>query len=405
MFKSNLFNDHTSISKEIENSLKNKSWDSILCELPYGTFIVGGFIRDIILGRTKEKPDIDLVVPMDPLIIAEQLLEKFTGKLVVLDKKRNIVRIIFEEIILDIAEQRGESLLNDLSYRDFTINSIAFSLDSSKIIDPFDGINDLKEGLIKTQAFKNLLDDPLRILRCFRFISELEFTVEKVLLEFIIVNKNKLKSVSGERIQYELKKIYNGQNSLSTILLINQIAIFDWIQSYQNISSNCLKSYSLLNFDFESNEHKALFYLIETLDQSSIKQFKFSKSDNHNSDLLRKWRNKLIFKSIDEFDEIERFDLHKDLENILPSFIIYLPSEFHSDWIKRWKNKEDSLFHPKSLISGDIIKEHIDIDEGPLLGKLMRHLSIEFAYKRLNNFDEAIYNAKQWFKQNAPKCD
>ena len=76
---------------------------------------------------------------------------------------------------------------------------------------------------------------------------------------------------------------------------------------------------------------------------------------------MRKWRNKLIFKSIDEFDEIERFDLHKELENILPSFIIYLPSELHSDWIKRWKNKEDSLFHPKNLISGDLIKEHLDI--------------------------------------------
>ena len=182
--------------------------------------------------------------------------------------------------------------------------------------------------------------------------------------------------------------------------------IFDWIQSYQYISSNFLQSYSLLNFDFfEFNEHKTLFYLIETLDQSSIKQFKFSKSDIQHSDILRKWRNKLIFKSIDNFDEIERFDLHKDLENILPSFITYLPSELHSDWIKRWKNKEDSLFHPKNLISGDLIKEHLDIDEGPLLGKLMRHLSIEFAYKRLNNFDEAIYNAKQWFKQNAPKCD
>ena len=80
--------------------------------------------------------------------------------------------------------------------------------------------------------------------------------------------------------------------------------------------------------------------------------------------------------------------------------------EFRRSWdIKPEPLNKDSLFHPKNLISGDLLKEQIDIDDGPLLGKLIRHLSIEFAYKRLNNFDEAIYNAKQWFKQNAPKCD
>ena len=58
-----------------------------------------------------------------------------------------------------------------------------------------------------------------------------------------------------------------------------------------------------------------------------------------------------------------------------------------------------------NLIKGDVIKNSLKVQDGPLLGKLIRYLSIELAYKRLENFDEAIYKAKKWIKQNAPKCD
>ena len=75
------------------------------------------------------------------------------------------------------------------------------------------------------------------------------------------------------------------------------------------------------------------------------------------------------------------------------------------DWITRWRDKEDKLFHPSNLINGDVIKKHLKIQDGPLLGKLINYLSRELAFNRLDNFDEAIYKAKQWIKQNAPKCD
>jgi len=58
-----------------------------------------------------------------------------------------------------------------------------------------------------------------------------------------------------------------------------------------------------------------------------------------------------------------------------------------------------------NLINGDEIKQNLKIDDGPILGELLEYLSRELAYKRLNNFDEAIFKAKQWIEQNAPKCD
>ena len=110
-------------------------------------------------------------------------------------------------------------------------------------------------------------------------------------------------------------------------------------------------------------------------------------------------------KTIYEFSEIERFDLHQELETMLPSFIISLPSTYHIDWLARWRDKDDKLFHPSNLLKGEVLKKHLKIKDGPILGKVINYLSRELAYNRLDNFDEAIYKGKQWIQQNAPKCD
>ena len=110
-------------------------------------------------------------------------------------------------------------------------------------------------------------------------------------------------------------------------------------------------------------------------------------------------------KNIAQLTESDRFALHKELEMFLPSFIFYLPQKLRIDWLKRWRDKEDKLFHPSNLINGDVIKQNLEIEDGPILGELLKYLSKELAYDRLNNFDEAIYKARQWIEQNAPKCD
>ena len=110
-------------------------------------------------------------------------------------------------------------------------------------------------------------------------------------------------------------------------------------------------------------------------------------------------------KNIAELDELDRFKFHQELEMCLPSFIFYLPQNVHFDMLKRWRDKDDKLFHPSNLLDGNVIKKNFKMEDGPLLGELLQYLSKELAYKRLNNFDEAIYKAKQWIKQNAPKCD
>ena len=98
-------------------------------------------------------------------------------------------------------------------------------------------------------------------------------------------------------------------------------------------------------------------------------------------------------KNIAHLNELDRFKLHQELEMFFPSFIFYLPKNLRFDWLKRWRDLEDKLFHPSNLINGDEIKKNFKIEDGPILGELLQYLSKELAYKRLNNFDEAIYKA------------
>ena len=126
MNKRHISTDHTLIINKIESSIKFYNWTFVLSFLPEGAFLVGGYIRDIILGRLTEKVDIDIVVPSNAIGIGHKISKNFKGKLIILDKEREVVRIIFKQISIDIANQISPTIEGDLKRRDFSINSIAF---------------------------------------------------------------------------------------------------------------------------------------------------------------------------------------------------------------------------------------------------------------------------------------
>lgn len=196
--KKNILTDHTLIINEIRRSIKIYNWEFILSFLPAGSFLVGGYIRDLILGRLTSKIDIDIVVPTHAIEIGKKIADNFKGKLIILDEVRDVVRIIFEHISIDIACQTSQSIEIDLLSRDFSINAIAFSFEENLLIDPLNGIKDIQFSLLRTNSKKNLTDDPIRILRCFRFISELNFYIDGELINFIKKNKNQLRLVAKE---------------------------------------------------------------------------------------------------------------------------------------------------------------------------------------------------------------
>ncbi len=404
--KINIITDHTLINNEIDRSIKLYNWDFILSSLPSGSYLVGGYIRDLILRRLNAKIDVDIVVPKNAVEIGKKIADNFKGKFIILDDVREVVRIIFKQTTIDIANQISPSIEIDLLSRDFSMNAIAFSFEKKLLIDPLNGIKDIQLSLLRTSSKQNLIDDPLRILRCFRFISELNFNIDDRLKNAVKKYRNQLRLVANERINYEIQRIIRGGNASLSISLINKLKIFDYIQLERDLISIDLDKINLEKFNqIEKEQFLPLFFLCQILDEVALKELRFSKSEILHIKLLKKWKRILDKKNIYEFNEKERFDLHKELETILPSFILFLPEIFHIDWLARWRNKDDKLFHPSNLIKGNDIKKYLKIHDGPILGKLMNYLSRELAFNRLNNFDEAIYKGKQWIQQNAPKCD
>ena len=132
--------NYENIENKIIQSIEKYNWGFLLKELPLESILVGGYIRDLLLEHRNQILDIDIVVPENALDICKKISKKFNCKFVVLDEIRNVGRIIFKEFVIDIACRVGETIIEDLESRDFTINSIGFHLNQRKIIDPQHGL-------------------------------------------------------------------------------------------------------------------------------------------------------------------------------------------------------------------------------------------------------------------------
>jgi len=187
-------------------------------------WVAGGPVRDLALGRNFL--DLDLVVPQDAIHLARRFAEKYGGTFLVLHDEEGVARVVIKKAIVDFSQFRGnaETIEQDLLLRDFSINGMALSLedfayflkqgskleeilDSPALIDPVKGREDLKQGLIRAISRKNLEDDPLRLVRAFRFMAELGFKIEDLTLKWIQELAPLIRNPAPERVDHELHLI------------------------------------------------------------------------------------------------------------------------------------------------------------------------------------------------------
>ncbi len=194
-------------------------------ELGVDAYVIGGFVRDIYLGR--ESKDIDVVTIGKGIELAELLHQKL-GEEAYLSVFKNFgtAQVKFNDLEIEFVGARRESynrdsrkpmvedgtLEDDQNRRDFTINALAIGLNKNnfgKLLDPFNGVNDIDHKIIRTPLEPEITysDDPLRMMRAIRFASQLNFIIEKESLEAISRNKDRMAIVSKERITDELNKI------------------------------------------------------------------------------------------------------------------------------------------------------------------------------------------------------
>ena len=155
----------TLLLNDLFGALNPKDWPISIDDLPPGSALVGGSVRDGLLNKLSQKPDLDFVIPMNAINFSEKLSKKISATFIKLDEKRDIARLVVNGWTLDFARQVGNNLTDDLLRRDFRINAIALRMEKNpEIYDPTGGIDDLKSKKIVAISEKNLMDDPLRIL-------------------------------------------------------------------------------------------------------------------------------------------------------------------------------------------------------------------------------------------------
>jgi tRNA nucleotidyltransferase (CCA-adding enzyme) len=176
-----------------------------LDRLPPETCVVGGAVRDALLGRTRQVIDLDLVVPVDAVNLARDISRDYRAGFVILDAERSIARLVFENMTVDFAQQMGGSLEADLRRRDYRMNAIAYHLREQRLIDPLDGYGDLQAKLVRMVSAQNLADDPLRLLRGYRQAAQLGFEIETETDRTIQALAPRLSSVAAERAMTELR--------------------------------------------------------------------------------------------------------------------------------------------------------------------------------------------------------
>ena len=225
---------------KIISSIANKNQQSI--------YIVGGYVRDLLMNR-KVPTDIDFVTEQNGILLAEKIAEEINPNIKVsIFKNYGTAMFRYNNIDLEFVGARKESytensrkpevengsLEDDQKRRDFTINSLAISLNKEnfgELIDPFNGQNDMTNKIIRTplEPHQTYSDDPLRMMRAIRFATTLDFNIEEKSLNAIKKEVDRIKIVSMERIMVEFNKIMLYKRPSTGLNLLDETGLLNYI--------------------------------------------------------------------------------------------------------------------------------------------------------------------------------
>ncbi|WP_298778270.1 HD domain-containing protein [uncultured Polaribacter sp.] len=231
------------ISSEIFSTISTASQ-----QLQIKSYVIGGFVRDFFLKRGTAK-DIDVVAVGSGIELAEKVASLLANKpKVQVFKTYGTAMLRYKDIEIEFVGARKESytedsrnpevvegtLQDDQNRRDFTINALALSLnqdDFGTLLDPFNGIKDLKDKIIRTPLNPDITysDDPLRMMRAIRFATQLNFKIEKTSLDAISKNSDRLKIITRERIIDELNKVLSSIKPSIGFLLLEKTGLLKQI--------------------------------------------------------------------------------------------------------------------------------------------------------------------------------
>ncbi|HGJ67657.1 TPA: CCA tRNA nucleotidyltransferase [bacterium] len=227
-------------------------------KLGYSAYVVGGFVRDLILGRPNL--DIDIIIEGDGIDFAMKFAEINKGKAKSHKRFGTSVVTMKDGFKIDIVTARTEiyehpgalptvkfgSIKDDLYRRDFTINAMAINLDNGDLVDFLDGMSDLKNEKIKIIHDRSFLDDPTRIFRAIRFEQRFSFNIDKQTEKLLkeAIEKDFLNTITRQRIRNEILLILDEENSTEPLRRMEKLNLIRYIHPEISLTKEKL---SILN--------------------------------------------------------------------------------------------------------------------------------------------------------------
>lgn len=322
-------------------------------------YLVGGAVRDFLLG--KNTFDKDIIVKS-----AEEFASRFAndndGTFIELDKENKIYRVVLSDKVNYIDVTEADDIEQDLKRRDFTINSIAVNLKNDEIIDVTGGRLDLERGIIRSISEDNLVDDPLRILRGYRFAATLGFEIESETQRQIDKHLDLILEPARERITYEIMKLFDGKYTASVLLKADKLIekIYPVFADVKKVPKNTHHHLDLYEHSVETVNQIQLLY--ETAD--SVIREHLEKIDFGGFSKLAHLKLAGFFHDIGKFStwtiegERHRFIKHDDVGSKMAKEILK-QNKFSKKQIEYIADMIKNHIYPSQVVSSENVTEKI----------------------------------------------
>jgi tRNA nucleotidyltransferase/poly(A) polymerase len=304
-----------------------------LHRVPAGAWVVGGAIRDLLLGRHPN--DVD-VASNDPLNAARALNHKVIrlGR----EEHLNAYRVVLGDHVYDFAELLDQDIDVDLARRDFTINAMAVSLDDGALLDPHDGQRDLEKRVVRMVKEENFDDDPLRMLKAVRMAVTHGFTIDDATIAAIRPRAARIVEVAAERVSFELSLIFSANAFRTATDLLRKMGL-----------DVALFGRQLPAFDRDDVPFEAAMALLVADPRAFGERWRWSENLIRDVATLQKLAH--------DHDLIALYDAGERLARMLDDPNIAMPD-----------------FSIRSLLTGEEIASITGLDPGPELGRVKRAL-------------------------------
>jgi tRNA nucleotidyltransferase (CCA-adding enzyme) len=407
-----LMRDPSLLSSEKQTLLSNIAAQAAEMNLP--CYLVGGFVRDLVLGQSVN--DFDVVVEGDAIKFGEALVKKHGGHLTSHQKFHTAIWHLPQTWnllpnTLDLITARKETYISsgalpsvvpstiedDLQRRDFTINAMAIRIDGSELLDPLHGQADLEKKIIRVLHPRSFVDDPTRMFRAIRYEGRYGFKFEPDTLK--LINAESLlviMKLSGERIRHELDLIFEEENSAP---MIERAGILELLKSihpklpmFNPEYSELLNTDPILDIPMDRASVGYMLWFIDLLEEEILS---ISERLDFSSDLSHAvWAVSQLKRSLPFLVGAKPSEWFSALEKLpLPSiYVVFLVSGEKAllDYLSIWR-------HVKPKTTGDDLKAR-GLQPGPRFGEILDQLRAAWLDGEVQSYEEELRMLDGWLK-------